>query len=62
MLDPPPDYSAGPKGDNLYEWAASFAGLQGLPFEGGMLRLDIQFKESPYKPPRVTFRSRIYHT
>ncbi|XP_077536179.1 ubiquitin-conjugating enzyme E2 E1-like [Haemaphysalis longicornis] len=62
MLDPPPNCSAGPKAGNLYEWAASFAGPPGSPYEGGKFLLDFQFgQQYPYKPPRVTFRTRVYH-
>uniref|UniRef100_A0A3P8SD90 UBC core domain-containing protein n=1 Tax=Amphiprion percula TaxID=161767 RepID=A0A3P8SD90_AMPPE len=44
-LDPPPNCSAGPKGDNIYEWRSTILGPPDYPF----------------KPPKVTFRTRIYH-
>ncbi|KAI9297547.1 ubiquitin conjugating enzyme E2e2 [Neoconidiobolus thromboides FSU 785] len=61
-LDPPCNCTAGPKAENIYEWAATILGPKGSPYEGGTFFIDITFSDDyPFKPPKVIFRTKIYH-
>jgi len=54
--------SVGPKGDNLFEWQAILAGPEGSPYEGGMFFVDLVIPaDYPFRPPTVSFETRIYH-
>ena len=46
----------------FYEWEALIQGPPDSPYEGGTFLLDMIFPERyPWKPPKVTFRTKVYH-
>ena len=59
----PEGLTAGPPDDSdMFKWDASLTGPENSPYEGGTFNLSIEFpKDYPFKPPKCTFRTRIYH-
>ncbi|GJM86671.1 hypothetical protein PR202_ga02552 [Eleusine coracana subsp. coracana] len=62
-VDPPPFCRPGPAPvTELLHWEVVIDGPEDSPYAGGTFTLDVQFPwEHPYKPPRVTFKTKIYH-
>lgn len=56
-LDPPPNVSASPKADNLYEWVSTIIGPSDSPYENGVFFLDIRYPECNQLPQRLSLQA-----
>ena len=60
--EPLPQCSAQPVDNDLFEWSATIKGPADTPYENGIFQLLLIFSsEYPFKPPKVSFVTKIYH-
>ena len=51
-----------PAEDNIYSWEVTLTGPESTPYADGKFLLGLEFPETyPFKPPKILFKTRIYH-